>query len=34
GKQQVELAHHAGFSRATHYPIAGGMMGVLVIRKP
>jgi len=34
GKQQVELAHQAGFSQATHYPIAGGMMGVLVIRKP
>ncbi|MEQ9482338.1 bifunctional demethylmenaquinone methyltransferase/2-methoxy-6-polyprenyl-1,4-benzoquinol methylase UbiE [Coleofasciculus sp. F4-SAH-05] len=34
GKQQVELAHQAGFSHSTHYPIAGGMMGVLVIRKP
>jgi demethylmenaquinone methyltransferase/2-methoxy-6-polyprenyl-1,4-benzoquinol methylase len=34
GKQQVELAHQAGFSHATHYPIAGGMMGVLVVRKP
>lgn len=33
GQQQVELAHHAGFSQATHYPIVGGMMGVLVISK-
>ncbi|MEQ9553057.1 MAG: bifunctional demethylmenaquinone methyltransferase/2-methoxy-6-polyprenyl-1,4-benzoquinol methylase UbiE [Coleofasciculus sp. G3-WIS-01] len=34
GKQQVKLAHQAGFAHATHYPIAGGMMGVLVLRKP
>lgn len=30
GPQQVALAREAGFSRATHYPVAGGMMGVLV----
>lgn len=34
GKQQVKLAQQAGFAHATHYPIAGGMMGVLVITKP
>jgi demethylphylloquinol methyltransferase len=33
GGEQVELAHQAGFSAATHYPIAAGMMGVLVITK-
>lgn len=32
GLQQVELACQAGFA-ATHYPIAGGMMGVLVAQK-
>lgn len=31
GEQQVVLAQQAGFSRVTHYPIAGGMMGVLVV---
>ena len=30
GPQQVDLALAAGFGRAVHYPIAGGMMGVLV----
>lgn len=30
GPQQVELARQAGFTTAVHYPIAGGMMGVLV----
>lgn len=30
GQQQVALAFAAGFSHAVHYPIAGGMMGVLV----
>lgn len=30
GPAQVELALVAGFSQAVHYPIAGGMMGVLV----
>jgi demethylphylloquinol methyltransferase len=33
GPEQVELAVAAGFE-ACHYPIAGGMMGVLVIKKP
>jgi demethylphylloquinol methyltransferase len=33
GGEQVELARSAGFSRAVHYPISGGMMGVLVTTK-
>ncbi len=33
GTEQVELGLAAGFRRATHYPIAGGMMGVLVLTK-
>ncbi len=33
GAKQVELAHQVGFT-ATHYPIASGMMGVLVAQKP
>ena len=33
GKRQVELAKEAGFSKAIHYPVAGGMMGVLVASK-
>ena len=33
GSEQVQLARQAGFTAATHYPIAGGMMGVLVITK-
>lgn len=32
GPEQVSLAQKAGFT-ATHYPIAGGMMGVLVVSK-
>ncbi|MEW6495296.1 MAG: bifunctional demethylmenaquinone methyltransferase/2-methoxy-6-polyprenyl-1,4-benzoquinol methylase UbiE [Cyanobacteriota bacterium] len=32
GREQVHLAEKAGF-RATHYAIAGGMMGVLVATK-
>ncbi|BAY13846.1 bifunctional demethylmenaquinone methyltransferase/2-methoxy-6-polyprenyl-1,4-benzoquinol methylase UbiE [Calothrix sp. NIES-2098] len=32
GKEQVELASQVGFA-ATHYPIANGMMGVLVVSK-
>jgi demethylmenaquinone methyltransferase/2-methoxy-6-polyprenyl-1,4-benzoquinol methylase len=32
GKEQVELARQVGFT-ATHYPIANGMMGVLVVNK-
>ncbi len=33
GKEQVHLARQAGFATATHYPIANGMMGVLVLTK-
>ena len=33
GTQQVRLATDAGFT-AVHYPISGGMMGVLVVTKP
>jgi demethylmenaquinone methyltransferase/2-methoxy-6-polyprenyl-1,4-benzoquinol methylase len=33
GQEQVTLARQVGFSAATHYPIAGGTMGVLVVTK-
>jgi demethylphylloquinol methyltransferase len=33
GTEQVKLGLAAGFSYATHYPIASGMMGVLVLTK-
>jgi demethylmenaquinone methyltransferase/2-methoxy-6-polyprenyl-1,4-benzoquinol methylase len=33
GKEQVKLAYQARFSEATHYPIASGLMGVLVLKK-
>lgn len=33
GPEQVELAYRAGFTAAVHYPLAGGMMGVLVATK-
>jgi demethylphylloquinol methyltransferase len=33
GEQQVVLARQAGFGHVVHYPIAGGMMGILVARK-
>lgn len=33
GREQVELAYQVGFTSATHYPIANGMMGVLVVIK-
>lgn len=33
GWEQVELSLQAGFTSAKHYPIANGMMGVLVIQK-
>jgi demethylphylloquinol methyltransferase len=33
GTQQVQLATEAGLT-AVHYPISGGMMGVLVVTKP
>ncbi|MGG6238789.1 bifunctional demethylmenaquinone methyltransferase/2-methoxy-6-polyprenyl-1,4-benzoquinol methylase UbiE [Nodosilinea sp. AN01ver1] len=31
GPEQVVLARQAGFEQAVHYPIAGGLMGVLVV---
>lgn len=31
GPEQVNLALQAGFEQAVHYPIAGGLMGVLVV---
>ncbi|AFZ30154.1 demethylmenaquinone methyltransferase [Gloeocapsa sp. PCC 7428] len=34
GQEQLKLAQDAGFTKATHYPIASGMMGVLTITKP
>lgn len=33
GSEQVQLAQQAGFTTATHYPLLGGMMGVLVAAK-
>jgi demethylphylloquinol methyltransferase len=33
GTEQVQLGLAAGFSHATHYPIASGMMGILVLTK-
>jgi demethylphylloquinol methyltransferase len=33
GPEQIHLAQQAGFATATHYPIAGGTMGVLVLQK-
>jgi demethylmenaquinone methyltransferase/2-methoxy-6-polyprenyl-1,4-benzoquinol methylase len=33
GSEQVHLARQAGFDKATHYQIASGMMGVLVVAK-
>jgi demethylphylloquinol methyltransferase len=33
GSEQIELAHGAGFSQAVHYPLMGGMMGILVLTK-
>jgi demethylmenaquinone methyltransferase/2-methoxy-6-polyprenyl-1,4-benzoquinol methylase len=33
GQEQVKLGLAAGFSHAVHYPIAAGMMGVLVLTK-
>ena len=33
GSEQVALAQQARFATATHYPIAGGTMGVLVLQK-
>lgn len=33
GSEQVDLAIEAGFDRAVHYPLLGGLMGVLVAQK-
>ncbi|NEO57434.1 MAG: bifunctional demethylmenaquinone methyltransferase/2-methoxy-6-polyprenyl-1,4-benzoquinol methylase UbiE [Okeania sp. SIO3B5] len=33
GQEQEVIAYQAGFVNAKHYPIAGGMMGILVITK-
>lgn len=33
GSEQVKLGEKAGFSLATHYPLMGGMMGILVLTK-
>lgn len=33
GAEQVDLADQAGFTKATHYAIASGTMGVLVVTK-
>lgn len=33
GRRQVELAREAGFRKAVHYEVAGGLMGVLVLEK-
>ncbi len=33
GREQVELARQAGFAEAIHYPISGGIMGVLVLAR-
>ncbi|MEM7552908.1 MAG: bifunctional demethylmenaquinone methyltransferase/2-methoxy-6-polyprenyl-1,4-benzoquinol methylase UbiE [Cyanobacteria bacterium P01_A01_bin.84] len=33
GTEQIKLSLQVGFAQATHYPIANGMMGVLVIKK-
>lgn len=33
GREQVKLAQQAGFAAATHYPLSGGLIGVLAIAK-
>jgi demethylmenaquinone methyltransferase/2-methoxy-6-polyprenyl-1,4-benzoquinol methylase len=33
GPEQVRLAYEAKFSSAKHYPLVGGMMGVLVLQR-
>ncbi|NEO86487.1 MAG: bifunctional demethylmenaquinone methyltransferase/2-methoxy-6-polyprenyl-1,4-benzoquinol methylase UbiE [Spirulina sp. SIO3F2] len=33
GPEQIELARQAGFAQAQHYPLLGGMMGILVVQK-
>jgi demethylmenaquinone methyltransferase/2-methoxy-6-polyprenyl-1,4-benzoquinol methylase len=32
GAEQIQLAKQAGFNHATHYPLVGGLMGVLVVQ--
>lgn len=34
GSEQVALAHQVGFQNVIHFPIAAGLMGVLVMTKP
>jgi demethylmenaquinone methyltransferase/2-methoxy-6-polyprenyl-1,4-benzoquinol methylase len=33
GREQVRLGRQAGFNSAIHYPLLGGMMGILVLTK-
>jgi demethylphylloquinol methyltransferase len=33
GSEQIKLARTVGFSQAVHYPLMGGMMGILVLTK-
>ncbi|MBE9222775.1 bifunctional demethylmenaquinone methyltransferase/2-methoxy-6-polyprenyl-1,4-benzoquinol methylase UbiE [Cyanobacterium stanieri LEGE 03274] len=33
GEEQIKLGQKAGFNSAIHYPLAGGIMGVLVLTK-
>lgn len=33
GSEQIKLSYAAGFQRAVHYPLMGGMMGILVLTK-
>lgn len=33
GPEQIKLAYQVQFSHAVHYPLAGGLMGVLVLTK-
>lgn len=33
GREQIKIAREVGFANAVHYPIANGMMGVLVVTK-
>lgn len=33
GREQIKLAQAAGFSHGVHYPLIGGMMGILVLTK-
>ena len=33
GREQIQLSQAVGFSQAVHYPLLGGMMGILVLTK-